>query len=347
MKKIIPILALVALAAQSCSVESRMAKRAPLLTDPAPLQLAADTRDIPFTVPVKYDVALPKNYVVSAAQLIYAPYLTDGERIVPLSKTYVNGPKFVKAEARAAAKGEPITDYTGALRIDGPKTASIISIEDQPIFERWMQDARLVANTLYRTPDGQENLLATAILAEGVQFTPPIVVIDGPTVLREDWTSVLEYAVNSGAINAKLGNNAAELRALDLLISRILARPEVQIRQVVVTGYASPEGPVAQNERLARARATSARDYVQKKLNLPKELYSIETMAENWIGMKALIQTSDLDNKEAIIKIIDSNETPVQKMTKIKALPQYNYIKEKILPLLRMVRIEILFTAVE
>ena len=42
----------------------------------------------------------------------------------------------------------------------------------------------------------------------------------------------------------------------------------MQVKSVTITGYASPDGPLALNERLAKNRAQSLKNYVDEQFGL-------------------------------------------------------------------------------
>jgi Flp pilus assembly protein TadD len=97
------------------------------------------------------------------------------------------------------------------------------------------------------------------------------------------------------------------------------------------------------NEKLAGKRKESAnkfftKDFV-KKAKLTKvtdELFTYLTTAEDWDGFKKLVETSDIKDKELIIRVLSMYSDPAVREKEIKNISAaYDDLKVKILPQLR------------
>lgn len=65
----------------------------------------------------------------------------------------------------------------------------------------------------------------------------------------------------------------------------------VTIKGIEITGYASPEGSLATNQRLSEGRAKALRDYLQKQYpNIPADLYTVHFGGENWADMQTAVK---------------------------------------------------------
>ena len=147
--------------------------------------------------------------------------------------------------------------------------------------------------------------LPARTLAEGGEGVPPCVKIAGeptaaiynrynkeirflipeeePGRLRtETLVAYLDYRQGSVRVEPDFGKNPEELAYADSLFRRLKASGISQFRQVLVTGYASPEGSYQHNETLSRQRAEEFRTYISRRY-LPEGCPVIcGSVAEDW-----------------------------------------------------------------
>ena len=90
------------------------------------------------------------------------------------------------------------------------------------------------------------------------------------------------------------------------MIDLVQGDKDVTINRISITGYASPEGSLAMNERLSEGRAKALRDYLQSRYPaIPGSLYSVRFGGENWDDLVKALQTSDMPDRQAVRDIID------------------------------------------
>ena len=88
--------------------------------------------------------------------------------------------------------------------------------------------------------------------------------------------SFLDFAVGKTDIRPEFGNNPAELAKVRRMIEQVRSEQGVTITGIDITGYASPEGSLASNQRLSEGRALSLLNYLRNRYSeLPRELYHI------------------------------------------------------------------------
>ena len=73
------------------------------------------------------------------------------------------------------------------------------------------------------------------------------------------------------------------------------------INKLEVAGYASPDGDVELNTKLANARQTKSQKYLQKQLKKAKVDATIESniTAEDWDGFQKAMEASNIQAEEA------------------------------------------------
>ena len=122
------------------------------------------------------------------------------------------------------------------------------------------------------------------------------------------------------------------------------ASQEVQngfhVEDIIVEGYASPEGPADKNYRLAEERAKAAAELVQDELHthLDPSHVKIHSNGADWNGLIEAILGSDLADKEAIAKEIEESSNREETLRKL--MNQYPGIAP-LLPQLRRANVTI------
>lgn len=153
----------------------------------------------------------------------------------------------------------------------------------------------------------------------------------------EKGEAYLSFRVNKTDIVVDLFDNTRELAKITKTIDLVRDDKNVEITGINIHGFASPDGPYANNERLARERAASLKNYVSHLYTIDNKLFSSNSTPEDWDGFRRKVQQSQLANKEEILKISNSNLAPDDKDKRIRQLyPQdYAVIMSDIYPRLR------------
>ena len=153
----------------------------------------------------------------------------------------------------------------------------------------------------------------------------------------EKGEAYLSFRVNKTDIVVDLFDNSRELAKIMKTIDVVREDKNVEITGINIHGFASPDGPYANNERLARERAASLKNYVANLYPINAKLFSSNSTPEDWDGFRRKVQQSNLANKEEIIKISNSSLAPDDKDKRIRQLYPHDYavIMSDIYPRLR------------
>ncbi len=127
-----------------------------------------------------------------------------------------------------------------------------------------------------------------------------------------------------------------------------------EIESVEVNAWASPEGEVAYNESLSENRAESVHEYTndlfsrleketESEFNMPE--IQVTAKGEDFEGFMRVLNASDLQDKQAIANIINSQLAPAERERRIKDMTVIYGEIEKLLEPLR--RGEIVITSFE
>ena len=135
----------------------------------------------------------------------------------------------------------------------------------------------------------------------------------------------------------------AEMNALNEQMNAIKADDKnLALTNVEVTAYASPDGELGLNEKLAGNRESNAAAYAKKQLKKAKLEGNIDTKytAEDWEGFKTLVEKSNIQDKEVILRVLSMYNDPERREAEIKNLSSvYGTLADEILPQLRRARL--------
>ncbi len=147
----------------------------------------------------------------------------------------------------------------------------------------------------------------------------------------------IDFPVNKIEIYPDYRRNSIELAKIIATIDTVKNDPDCTVSAVSLKGYASPEGSYSNNERLAKGRTQTLCDYVMSHYDFPKKIVSTAYEPEDWAGLRRWLEGSDIENKEGILAIVDSELAPDPKDLKIKKTypVQYAYILKEVYPALR------------
>lgn len=135
---------------------------------------------------------------------------------------------------------------------------------------------------------------------------------------QEGGSARLNFAVNKYDIRTDLANNATELEKIRKTIDLVRNDDDVTLTGIALHGYASPDGKYALNEKLAANRTEALRAYLIRYYSkLDTRLFTASSTAEDWDSVRKYIAASDIANREALLKVIDSDLTPDEKDRKI------------------------------
>lgn len=114
------------------------------------------------------------------------------------------------------------------------------------------------------------------------------------------------------------------------------------INKLEVSGYASPDGGMELNTKLADNRQANAQKFLQKQMKKDKVDAEIEanTTAEDWEGFQAAMENSNIQDKQVVLNVLKMYSDPEERETQIKNLSNvYKTIADEILPQLRRSRL--------
>lgn len=154
---------------------------------------------------------------------------------------------------------------------------------------------------------------------------------------EEKGSAYIDFVVNTVDIRPGYRKNPVELKKIIASIDLVRNDANVSIDEINIHGYASPEGTYKRNTWLAENRAISLTDYVKSLYDIPSSVFTTDFTPEDWGGFRRMLLESDIENRDGILAIIDSDLEPDAKDAKIKRdyPATYQYILKEWYPALR------------
>ena len=122
-----------------------------------------------------------------------------------------------------------------------------------------------------------------------------------------------------------------------------------EIDNVQVSAYASPDGGMELNRKLAEARQQSSEGYVQgqlKSTGLEADVNASYT-AEDWDGFQELVSGSNIQDKDVILRVLSMYKDPEQREQQIHNLSvAFQELADEVLPQLRRARLTINYNVI-
>lgn len=136
---------------------------------------------------------------------------------------------------------------------------------------------------------------------------------------------------------------AEDIKALIQYIKENAAKPRSEFKGFEISAYASPDGPQDLNTKLSAKRLENANQFLSKSFKKDKidainnkDLYALKSTAEDWDGFKKLMEESNVQDKELILRVLSMYSDPDVREKEIKNIAEaYTAIKDQVLPKLR------------
>ncbi|MEG1660528.1 MAG: hypothetical protein RR304_08195 [Bacteroides sp.] len=115
-----------------------------------------------------------------------------------------------------------------------------------------------------------------------------------------------------------------------------------KISNIEISAYASPDGGVGLNTKLAESREGNTTKFLSKDLKKAKIEAPVDAKytAQDWEGFQELVSKSNIQDKELILRVLSMYQDPQQREQEIKNISSvYGTLASEILPQLRRSRL--------
>ena len=318
-----------ALALTSCGKKLGQFSADNFSVNPNPLELVGES------VPAQVTARVPAKFFVQNAEVTVTPYLkySGGEAA---SQPYMFQGEKVRGNA-------PVVSYEYGGNFTIPVKFAFVPEMSKSELELAFTVTQGKKQYVLPRVKLAEGVVATADLANAATVLPAIAPDAFQRIINEKYAADIMFLINQANIRANQLNTDAmtELRKEILSTandtSRVLAEINIQ-------SYASPDGTMAINERLAFEREKNTQVYVEGQLKRDKisefgEL-TAQFTAEDWEGFRQLVQKSNIQDKDLILSVLSMYNDPEEREREIRNLANvFEQLADQILPQLRYSRI--------
>ena len=277
--------------------------------------------------------------------VIITPEVSDGINTETLSSVGLYGRKRYMFYLRNIQdKLFGVSDEKAIRSKDAP---DIIPYSAIIPFQGWMEKAALKLNVQEKgcancDKGSDEGLLADrpmipeapVIKPKAAYVTPQAEAVKSRSL---EGRAFINFEVNKTVIKPDYMTNPVELDKIIATIDSVKNDSDIQVKSISIKGFASPEGSWANNERLAKGRTTALKNYINTRYKFDSEVISTSYEVEDWDGLKAFVEGSNLAAKDDILAIINEGGDADKKEAKIKAKfpEQYDFLLKNVYPSLR------------
>ena len=121
-------------------------------------------------------------------------------------------------------------------------------------------------------------------------------------------------------------------------------REGLNLDNVEVSAYASPDGGVSLNDKLANQRQKVSEQYVNQELKKIRMDAPVDAKytAQDWDGFQELVKASNIQDKDIILRVLSMYKDPQEREQQIKNISSaFRELADGILPQLRRARLTI------
>ncbi len=213
------------------------------------------------------------------------------------------------------AKSELYLEFTATI---GKKTVEIPAVK--------------IADGVISTSELVEQTLETANTATGEDAFQRII--------KEKHEANIMFLIQQANVRSSELKTA---KAFNEEVKNINETPNRKIDNITISAYASPDGGMDLNTKLAENRQDNTAKVINKNLKKDKiEGLNVDTKytAEDWEGFQELVSKSNIQDKELILRVLSMYSDPEQREQEIKNISSvYKTLADEILPQLRRSRL--------
>jgi len=233
------------------------------------------------------------------------------------------------------------------------KTGGSYTYTDKVAYTTDMLDAELKLNAVGVVKKKTKEMPARMI-GNGTVITPYLVKYDDKAIFGKDaFVKTVEkkiegqthFVISSTTYSPKKDVKGDDMKAAMDFMKAHHANPNMELKGMSVSAYASPDGESEGNTKLAADRFTKTQKDIQAICKDKKtgyvaatkdEFYQKETIAEDWDGFQSAVSKSSIKDKDLILRVLSTYPDGAKREQEIKNMSAtYEELAKDILPQLR------------
>ena len=160
-------------------------------------------------------------------------------------------------------------------------------------------------------------------------------------IVPDEMLADIHYVINRANLRRE-EVEALDVKSLEEYTKKANEDERIDLKEVEVSAYASPDGPVDFNTELAGDRKNTSSDYMAQRLREAGININLKTKykPEDWEGFKELLEQSDVQDKELILRVLSMYDDPQVREREIRNLSEvFTVLADRILPRLRRAKL--------
>jgi Flp pilus assembly protein TadD len=295
-------------------------------SDPQPLVLVAGK------VPVTISATFPPKWFNKNAAVTVIPVLRyDGGEAWGTSYSFQG--------EKVAGNGQVISQKNGG---NVTMTSSFDYIPAMQKSELYLTFSAKVGNKEVELPEIKigDGVLATAALLDAASETPAIAPDKFQRIIKEAYNADIMFLIQQAELRASELNKSG-VTDWKNTVSNASQAPNQKVN-VEISAYASPDGGLELNEKLAEKREQNTDKYLKQELKKAKADAPVAARytAQDWDGFKELVEKSNIQDKQLILSVLSMYKDSEQREKEIKNISSvFSVLADEILPQLRRSRL--------
>lgn len=322
---------------------------------------SVNTKDVSISksgekVEIRFKAEIGKKATTNDYKLVLTPILYNHKDSICLKPIVVYTRK-----SRIIKNREQISAGKKHIKSDEYETTnhSVVDYFCSTSFQEWMNEGNFRLNRVLSGCCNEHDFAALS-LASNLQLLPPVsppaittppkdeMALLTPAIQRWEFSKkdmIIDFSVSRTNINLNLFENKVILDEIVEVLRTFTPHSGVSLNKIEISGYASPEGPYAFNQQLGRTRSIALKQHLQQQIpNLPDSLFTLVNGGENWSGLRAMVEASDMKFKKEVLHIIDTvpieidfkkNTSRKKLLMDLKGGQPYKYMLANFFPKLR------------
>lgn len=191
--------------------------------------------------------------------------------------------------------------------------------------------------------------VATGVISTS-EFYKKTLASDGACIAPDSFQRVkaqkqeaeIKFLINQANLRKSEMKNNSVKEFVQMLKKINRDKEGLNIKNVEVAAYASPEGGVKFNDKLASKRQNTSEKYVKQTLKKTKVNTDIDARytAQDWDGFQKLVAASNLQDKDVILRVLSMYQDPQEREQQIRNMSAgFRELADGILPELRRSRL--------
>ena len=316
---------LIVLLSAACSPKLKPLPQGAVTVNPAPMERIGSA------VPAQITLRFPAKWLPKNTKLTVTPVLT-------YSGGNETAPDFL-------FQGSSVRDNNTVISYSEGGTEQLnVSFP----YNSKMRQSALYLYMSYQNGSSKVRTLAPIEVAQGVVTTQewasaagcaPIYAPDGfSRIVTETYSTDIKFLIQQAEVRAS-ELKKQEVKEWKDAVENAEQVPNQKV-DIEVQAYASPDGGVTLNEKLSQKREQNTTRTLQKEFAGYDIPVSAHYTAQDWEGFKTLLEQSNIQDKELVLRVLSMYTDPEEREEQIKNLSfVFGQLAKEILPELRRSRL--------